>query len=231
MPPLPPPSRSSGYSLIELLVVLIIVGVLAAVSITGLTPNTPKAVKGAVQELQVSLKAAREAAIASGRDVNLLFAKNASGKMQVLVVNPDLYDAKDATKAAQGTIISHTFEGSWQRYASLVSASPIVPDESSPAKDLEPLKTLGFSGWANPLIADVSAPVGLSPRGTPQLVDASGTRTSAAGGVWVGVKGTRMNEKGVPYGFVFITDTGVVGAYYKPDSQLDDATHQWQRLE
>ena len=231
MAPLRPPSRTNGYSLIELLVVLIIVGILAAVSIRGLTPSSPRAVKAAVQELEASLKAAREAAIASGRDVNLLFAPNAGGRLQLLVVNPDIYDAKDATKAAQGTISSHTLESSWQRYATVVATTPIVEGETSPAKDLEPLKTLGFTGWGNPLLAEVTAPVGLSPRGTPQLVSSSGTRTSAAGGVWVGVAGTRVNEKGVPYGFVFITDSGVVGAYYKPDSQLEDTTHQWQRLE
>lgn len=231
MAPLRPPSRTRGYTLIELLVVLIIVGVLAAVSIQGLTPNTPRAVKSAIQELEVSVKAAREAAIASGRDVNLLFVKNAGGKLQMLVVNPDLYDAKDATKAAQGTIISHTFEGSWQRYAALETASPMVSGESSPAASLEPLKTLGFTGWATSLLADAATPVGLSPRGTPQLVTATGSRSAATGGVWLGVRGYRINEKGVPYGFVFVTDAGVVGAYYKPDSQLDDATHQWQRLE
>jgi prepilin-type N-terminal cleavage/methylation domain-containing protein len=231
MSPFHPSSRTRGYSLIELLVVLIIVGVLSAVAITGLTPNTPRAVKGAVQELEVTLKSAREAAIASGRDVNLLFGKNADGKLQMLVVNPDLYDATDATKAAQGTYFSHTFERSWQRYANLVTVVPIVSGESSPAKDLTPLKTLGFTGWDHPLVADFTTPVGLSPRGLPQLVSTAGVRTTAAGGAWIGVAGSRINEKGPPYGLVFITDAGVIGAYYKPDSQLDDTNHQWQRLE
>lgn len=232
MEPMPhDPSHNRGYTLIELLVVLVIVGVLAMVSIQGLTPNTPKAVKSAVQELEVTLKAAREAAIANGRDVNMLFSKDAKGRLRVLVVNPETYDASDATKAAQGTFFSHTFEASWQRYADPVSTMPIVPSETSPAKDLVPLKTLGFTGWSNPLFVDIATPIGLSARGLPQLVSSSGTRTSASGGVWIGVKGNRINDKGLPYGLAFITDTGVIGAYYKPDSLSTSTDHQWQRLE
>lgn len=231
MATLRPPSRTGGYTLIELLVVLFIVGVLAVVSVNGLTPNTPKAVKAAVQDLEANLKAAREAAIASGRNVNILFAKNAGGKYQILVVNPDIYLATDVTKAAQGTYFSHTFDSSWQRYATLVSTSPIVPGETTPAATLAPVQTLGFTGWANPLITDPTSPVGLTARGLPQLVSSTGVRSQATGGVWIGVKGNRINDKGLPYGFVFISDTGVIGAYYKPDSQIDDATHQWQRME
>lgn len=224
-------SPSRGYTLIELLVVLVIVGILAIVSVQSLTPNTPKAVKGAVQELEVTLKAAREAAIANGRDVNLLFSKDAKGRLRLLVVNPETYDATDTTKAAQGTFFSHTFEASWQRYADPVTTMPIVPSEIAPAKDLEPLKTLKFTGWSNPLFVDVATPIGLSARGLPQLVSATGTRTAAAGGAWIGVKGNRINDKGLPYGLAFITDTGVVGAYYKPDSLSTSTDHQWQRLE
>nr|WP_257312399.1 hypothetical protein [Geothrix fuzhouensis] len=216
--------------MIELLVVLVIVGVLAMVSIQSLTPNSTKAVKSAVQEFEATLKSAREAAIASGRDVNLLFSTNASGKLQLIVVNPDIYDPSDTTKAAQGTFFSHAFEGSWQRYASPVSSLPIVPSESSPLKDLVPLKTLGFTGWSHPLITDVTTPIGLSARGLPQIVSSTG-RISASGGAWIGVRGNRINETGLPYGFVFITDSGVVGAYYKPDSISTNADHQWQRLE
>jgi prepilin-type N-terminal cleavage/methylation domain-containing protein len=232
MEPMPhDPSHNRGYTLIELLVVLVIVGVLAMVSIQGLTPNTPKAVKSAVQELEVTLKAAHEAAIANGRDVNMLFSKDTKGRLRVLVVNPETYDASDATKAAQGTFFSHTFEASWQRYADPVSTMPILPSEAAPAKDLEPLKTLGFSGWGNPLFVDIATPIGLSARGLPQLVSATGTRTSAAGGAWIGVKGNRINDKGLPYGLAFITPTGVIGAYYKPDSLSTSTDHQWQRLE
>ena len=108
---------------------------------------------------------------------------------------------------------------------------PPVATETVPIKTLPALTNFGFAGWANP-ITPGSSTIGFSPKGFPEKLTGGGTgRTALSGGMWLGIVGAHYNEKGYPYGAVFITDTGRVICFYKPDAVLDTADYKWQRME
>ena len=63
---------ASGYSLVELLVVLAIVGILAIAGVTMIGNRQSGAVRGLLDELEGALTNARQAAVATGRDVEIV---------------------------------------------------------------------------------------------------------------------------------------------------------------
>lgn len=218
-----------GYSLIELLVVLVIIGVLAIASVSSLGPKSPKAVRSGLLEVRAALQQARQAALSSGRNLNLIIDETGtSPKIQA-------YDAQDILAAGTPKpnaipLVDVTLDRSWLRYAAFTTTDPPVSGEIAPIKAVPALASLGFTGWSNPLLTSNSA-IGFSPSGTPQSITAT-SRSGLTGGTWVGLRGLTLNQNGLPYGVVVVTERGLITAFYKSDSKLNgSAEFQWQRLD
>lgn len=227
----PPSSKQcSGYSLIEILVVLAIISIVALVSLPGLGPKSPKAVRAGLQDLKASLQQARGLAISNGKPINISISFNSDNTVRF-----ETYDLDDTGNSKTVALMDVTIGGNWMRYARVTTQDPPLSTEVSPIKELESLKTLGFSGWSNPISAPsatASTWLGFSAQGFPQSVDSTTfARTPWVGGTWLGVYGLTTNKTGIPYGAVFLTETGIITAYFKPDSLSEIASDKWQRLE
>jgi prepilin-type N-terminal cleavage/methylation domain-containing protein len=230
MEPMPHDSSPGrGYSLIELLVVLVIIGVLAIASVSSLGPKSPKAVRSGLLEVRAALQQARQAALSSGRNLNLIIDETG------IYPKIQAYDAQDIL--AGGTpkpnaipLVDVTLDRSWLRYATFTTSDPPVSGEITPIKAVPALALLGFTGWSNPLLTSNSA-IGFSPSGTLQSITAT-SRSGLTGGTWVGIRGLTLNQNGLPYGVVIVTERGLITAFYKADSNLTgSAEFQWQRLD
>lgn len=232
MPKSPPSgSPSQGFTLIELLVVLAIISILALVSLPSLGPKSPKAVRSGLQDIKASLQQARSLAIANGKPVNVRIILDSTQTK----VNFRIFDTAPNGAESASPLADIRVGSDWTRYAEFTtSQAPVDEAGGSPLADLEPLKTLGFDGWSglSPTVNNSVPLLGFSPQGYPQSVD-QGTkvRTFLPTGTWIGVRGTRKNQAGLPYGGVFITGNGLIAAYYKPDAKLNTTQYQWQRLE
>lgn len=230
MEPMPQDSSPGrGYSLIEMLVVLAIIGVLAVASVVSLGPKSPKAVRSGLLEVRAALQQARQASLSSGRNLNLIINEaGTSPKIQA-------YDALDVLatglpKLNAIPLVDVTLDRSWLRYATFTTSDPPVSGEVTPIKTVPALASLGFTGWVNPLVTSNST-IGFSPSGTLQSVTAT-TRSGLTGGTWLGIRGLTLNQAGLPYGVVIVTERGLISAFYKADSQLDNSAEvKWQRLD
>ena len=218
-----------GFTLIELLVVLVIVGVLAIASVWSLGPKSPKAVRSGLLEVRAALQQTRQAAMSSGRNLNLIIDQTGtSPKMQA-------YDALDIQangkpKANTFPLVDVTLDRSWLRYATFTTSNPPVADEVTPIKDVPALASFGFTGWNTPLVTSDST-IGFSPSGSLQSVTST-SRSGLTGGTWVGVVGRTPNQTGLPYGVVVVTERGNIAAFFKADSKLDNSAEvKWQRLD
>lgn len=230
MEPMPQDSfPRRGYSLIEMLVVLAIIAVLAAASVWSLGPKSPRAVRSGLLEVRGALQQARQAALSSGRNLNLIV--NEAGfypKIQA-------YDALDVLATGKPKLnaiplVDVTLDRSWLQHATFTTSDPPVSGEVAPIKDIPALASLGFTGWGNPLVTSDSA-IGFSSSGTLQSVTST-TRSALTGGTWVGIRGLTLNQEGLPYGLVIVTERGLISAFYKADSKLDNSAEvKWQRLD
>jgi hypothetical protein len=197
-------------------------------------------VKSGVLELKTALQEARQAAISAGRPVNLIITDSGEqARIQAFLTQPDGSIETDESKPYDKTtltgyippVVDKTFEKSFRRYAEFTSSDTPVPDESTPIKTLPALSNFGFTGWSQPLDLGASK-FGYNAAGFPEILSDDGKKRAAAtGGIWMGIRGTRVNEKGWPYGGVFVTERGVTVAFYKPDSKLETADFKWQRME
>lgn len=227
-----PPSRVAGFSLIELLVVLAILSIVAIFVVPTLGNKSVKAVRSGLQDLKASLQQARGLALSNGQPINVHIVT--SGSITRMIA----YKLDDTgAEVVASPLMSVVIGSGWNTYAQVNSpvSGQIIPDEGSkPIQSLPSLTALGFSGWANPILPDAAATsyLGFSAQGTPQLVD-KGTkaRVSTVGGTWIGIAGLTRKDTGLPYGAVFVTDSGLITAYYKPDALNDTGSNQWQRLE
>jgi hypothetical protein len=223
-----------------MLVVLAIVAALSIAFVASIGSKSPRAVKTGLLELKTSLQEARQAAISAGRPVNLVITDSAEqARIQAYLTQPngtiELDESKPYDKATltgyMPPVVDKTFEKSFRRYAEFTAKEEPVADEVVPIKSLPALTNFGFSGWSQPLGLGESK-FGFNASGFPEILEDGGKRRSAAvGGIWMGIRGLRVNEKGWPYGGVFVTERGVTVAFYKPDSKLDDADFKWQRME
>lgn len=209
-----------GFTLIEMLVVLAIVGILSLVGLQSFVPRSPRAVRAALLDLRGALQLARQLAMSNGKDIS--FVITAPGRLRAFESKSD--GTADMTKPPlMDTIIGSNLG----KVAELTGQDPIVTDSTIQA--IEALKTtLGFKDWTHPLDFSDSA-FGFSASGLPQII-AGGVRSPAP--FWFGARGLRINQKGVPYGAVVVTEQGIIVAYYKADSGLDDPKEfKWQRLD
>lgn len=219
-------SAGTGFSMIELMVVLVIIGILAFVGVFAVTPKSPGAVKAGLTEAAAALKQARALAMVGGKNVNFVVTQNPA-RLQV-------FDLKADGSLNTVPLMDVTFADSWQRNASFFLAlPPPVGTEAEPVQGLGSLATLGFANWDTPLAVG-SSKQGFSSAGLPQTLTSTGSRTDVDGGMWLGVAGRSPNQKGTPYGVIFITGRGTIETYYKADSGLTGAERAeaaWRRLD
>jgi len=234
-----PPSPASGFTLIEMLVVLAIIAALSIAFVNSMGSKSPKAVKSNLQELKSVLQEARRVAVAGGRDVNMHFFVDADdGKTvhcQTYFTKADGTSDIDTTvtdrRKDPKAVVNRSLERSWWRYAEVAGTNPMLPTEVVPIAGLDAVTNFNFTGWSSPLELS-AAKFGFASNGTPQLLEDSGkVRNAATGGIWLGVRGLRVNEKGYPYGAVLVNGRGMILGFYKPDSKLDTTEFKWQRMD
>jgi Tfp pilus assembly protein FimT len=199
-----------------MLVVLAIIAALSIAFVNSMGSKSPKAVKTGLQEMKSVLQESRRVAVAGGRDVNMHFFVDATdGKTihcQTYFTNADGTSDIDTTVTDAGS-------------------NPMLTTEVVPIAGLDAVTAMGFTGWSSPLELS-NAKFGFASNGSPQLLEDSGkVRNAATGGIWIGVRGLRVNEKGYPYGAVLVNGRGMIMGFYKPDSKLDDTELKWQRMD